>query len=159
MTAADAIGGFSRGDLLRVYRETRTIAVVGASDNPEKPAHEIPAYLRTQGYRIIPVNPRGGEMFGEPVAESLSVVSGRVDVVDVFRPPADAEGVARAAVGIGAKVLWFQPGTHTPEAVALARVAGLEVFFGICMGKTHAFLGLDVGLAENALGKGEEGSR
>ena len=145
--ATDRFGGFLREDLLRVYREARTIAVVGASDNPEKPAHGIPAYLQSRGYRIIPVNPRGGEIFGESAVGSLAEVGERVDVVDVFRPPVEAEAVARHAIEIeiGAKVLWFQPGTHTEKAVELARAAGLEVFFEICLGATHGQLGLGPG--------------
>jgi uncharacterized protein len=143
--ATDQLGGFPREDLLRVYRETRTIAVVGASDNPEKPAHRIPAYLQSQGYRIIPVNPRGGEIFGETAVASLAEIGETVEVVDVFRPPVEAEAVARQAIEIGAKVLWFQPGTHTEKAVELARAGGLEVFFEICMGATHGQLGLGPG--------------
>ena len=136
-----------RDALLRIYRQTRTIAVVGASANPQKPAHKIPAYLRSQGYRIVPVNPRGGELLGERAYRSLLEVPGPVDVVDVFRPPAEAETVARDAVAVGAKVLWFQLGTHTEKAVRLAAEAGLEVVADRCMGDTHGELGLGPGPA------------
>jgi uncharacterized protein len=131
--------------LTRIYRQTRTIAVVGASAHAEKPAHQIPSYLRSQGYRIIPVNPRGGELLGERAYRSLHEVPLPVDVVDVFRPPAEAETVAREAVAIGARVLWFQPGTHTDEAVRLATEAGLQVVADRCMGETHGELGLGPG--------------
>jgi uncharacterized protein len=134
-----------RDALLRIYRQTRTIAVVGASANPRKPAHKIPAYLRSQGYRIVPVNPRGGELLGERAYRSLLEVPAPVDAVDVFRPPAEAETVARDAVAVGAKVLWFQPGTHTENAVRLAAEAGLEVVADRCMGETHGELGLGPG--------------
>jgi uncharacterized protein len=134
-----------RDALLRIYRQTRTIAVVGASANPQKPAHKIPAYLRSQGYRIVPVNPRGGELLGERAYRSLLEVPAPVDAVDVFRPPAEAETVARDAVTVGAKVLWFQPGTHTEKAVRLAAEAGLEVVADHCMGETHGQLGLGPG--------------
>jgi predicted CoA-binding protein len=134
-----------RDALLRIYRQTRTIAVVGASANPQKPAHKIPAYLRSQGYRIVPVNPRGGELLGERAYRSLLEVPAPVDAVDVFRPPAEAETVARDAVAVGAKVLWFQPGTHTEKAVRLAAEAGLEVVADRCMGDTHGELGLGPG--------------
>jgi predicted CoA-binding protein len=134
-----------RDALLRIYRQTRTIAVVGASANPQKPAHKIPAYLRSQGYRIVPVNPRGGELLGERAYRSLLEVPAPVDAVDVFRPPAEAETVARDAVAVGAKVLWFQPGTHTEKAVRLAAEAGLEVVADRCMGETHGKLGLGPG--------------
>jgi uncharacterized protein len=134
-----------REQLTRIYRQTRTIAVVGASAHAEKPAHQIPSYLRSQGYRIVPVNPRGGELLGERAYRSLREVPVAVDVVDVFRPPAEAETVAREAVAIGAKVLWFQPGTHTDEAVRLATEAGLQVVADRCMGETHGELGLGPG--------------
>jgi alkanesulfonate monooxygenase SsuD/methylene tetrahydromethanopterin reductase-like flavin-dependent oxidoreductase (luciferase family) len=135
----------SREDLLRIYEQTKTIAVVGASADPSKPAHEIPRYLQSQGYRIVPVNPRVGEIFGERVYRSLHEIDVPVDVVDVFRPPAEAEAVARDAIAIGAKVLWFQPGTHTDAAVRLASEAGLTVVSGRCMGATHGALGLGPG--------------
>ena len=104
-----------RERLLRIYAETKTIAVVGASGDPAKPAHEIPRYLQQQGYRILPVNPRGGELLGEPVARSLAEVEGPVDVVEVFRPAAEAPQVAREAVKVGAKVLWLQLGIANEE--------------------------------------------
>ena len=96
-----------RERLTGIYRDTRTIAVVGASADESKAAHRIPAYLQQQGHRVRPVNPRGGELFGEPVAPSLTDVEGPVDDVDVFRPAAEAAGNARQAVAIGAKVLWL----------------------------------------------------
>jgi predicted CoA-binding protein len=148
MTPAGAEGArdpVSRVDLLRIYEQTKTIAVVGASADEAKPAHQIPRYLQSQGYRIIPVNPRGGEILGEPAFASLSDIDQPVDVVDVFRPPAEAEAVARAAASIGPKVLWFQPGTDTEEAIRLASEAGLEVVSGRCMGTTHGQLGLGPG--------------
>ena len=132
-------------ELRRIYEETKTIAVVGASADPEKAAHYIPRYLQSQGYRIIPVNPRGGEILGEPVRASLADVGEPVDVVDVFRPPEESEGVAKEAVAIGARVLWFQPETSSEEAVAIGDEAGLEVVVGGCMGELHGRLGLGPG--------------
>ena len=132
-------------ELRRIYTETKTIAVVGVSGDPKKPGHEIPRYLQRQGYRIVPVTPKGGEVLGETAYASLSQVDVPVDAVDVFRPSAEAEGVARDAVAIDVKVLWFQDGTHTDEAVKLARDAGLTVVFGRCMGTTHGMLGLGPG--------------
>ena len=135
----------ARDDLADIYREAGTIAVVGASDNPAKPANAIPAYLQGQGFRILPVNPRGGEILDEPVSSQLGEIDGPIDVVDVFRPPAEAEAIAREAVAIGAKVLWFQPGTHTDEAVRIATEGGLRVVTRRCMGVMHAQLGLGPG--------------
>jgi uncharacterized protein len=134
-----------REQLLRIYAETRTIAVVGASGDPSKPAHRIPRYLQSQGYRILPVNPRGGELLGEPVARSLAEVEGPVDVVDVFRPAEEAPGIARQAIEAGAKVLWLQVGIESEEARQEAEAAGLTVVMDRCMGEAHAELGLGPG--------------
>jgi uncharacterized protein len=134
-----------RERLLRIYAGTKTIAVVGASGDPAKPTHEIPRYLQQQGYRILPVNPRGGELLGEPVARSLAEVEGPVDVVEVFRPAAEAPQVAREAVKVGAKVLWLQLGIESEEARQIAEAAGLTVVMDRCMGETHGALGLGPG--------------
>ena len=134
-----------RERLLRIFAETKTIAVVGASGDPAKPAHEIPRYLQQQGYRILPVSPRGGELLGEPVARSLAEAEGPVDVVEVFRPAAEAPQVAREAVKVGAKVLWLQLGIESEEARQIAEAAGLTVVMDRCMGETHGALGLGPG--------------
>src|SRR5260370_36676148 len=100
------------GQQLRdIYASTHTIAVVGASADPAKIAHQIPRYLHDQGYRVLPVSPRAGELFGEAVRTSLADVPGPVDVDDVFRPPAEAASIPRQAIAPGAPALWFQPGT------------------------------------------------
>jgi uncharacterized protein len=134
-----------REQLVRIFANTTTIAVVGASGDPAKPAHQIPRYLQRQGYRIIPVNPRGGELFGEPVARSLAEVDGPVDVVDVFRPSEETPEIAREAAEIGAKVLWLQLGIESEEARKLAESAGLTVVMNRCMGEAHRQLGLGPG--------------
>jgi predicted CoA-binding protein len=134
-----------REKLLRIYAETKTIAIVGASADETKAAHQIPRYLQSQGYRIIPVNPRGGEILGEPVFHSLAEIDVPVDVVDVFRPAQEAPAIARQAIAIGAKVLWLQIGIESEEARQLAEVAGLTVIMNRCMGETHGQLGLGPG--------------
>ena len=135
----------SADQLRRIYATTRTIAVVGASANEAKPAHAIPRYLQSQGFRIVPVNPREDQILGEKVFRSLGDIDVPVDVVDVFRPPEEAEQVARDAVAIGPRVLWFQLGTDSDEGVRLAADAGLVVVYGRCMGETHGELGLGPG--------------
>ena len=132
-------------ELRRTYAETKTVAAVGASSDPSKPGHEIPRYLQGQGYRIIPVSPKGGELLGEHVYASLEEIDEPVDAVDVFRPPSESVGIAEAAVKIGAKVLWFQEGTESEEAIRIATDAGLTVVSGRCMGTTHGQLGLGPG--------------
>jgi uncharacterized protein len=129
----------------RIYEETKTIAVVGASTDPEKAGHEIPRYLQSQGYRVIPVTPTGGEIFGERTYPSLREVDVPIDVVNVFRPSEEAEGIARDAIAVGAKVLWFQQGTESRDGVRVAEEAGLTVVWARCMGTLHGQLGLGPG--------------
>jgi len=135
----------SHEDLLRIFAQPKTIAVVGASSTVGKPGHDIPRYLQSQGYRIVPVNPRGGEILGERAFASLRDVDIPIDVVDVFRPPEEALAVARDAIAIGAKVLWFQKDTDSDEGVTAAADAGLTVITKRCMGVTHGLLGLGPG--------------
>lgn len=132
-------------ELRAIYAATKTIAVVGASGDPDKPGHTIPRYLQAQGFRVIPVNPKGGELFGEPVHASLGDIAERVDVVDVFRPAEEAPAIAQQAAAIGAKVLWLQAGIYSDEAAAIAESEGLTVVMDMCMGATHQRLGLGPG--------------
>jgi len=120
-----------------IYADTKTIAVVGASGDPDKPAHSIPAYLQEQGFRILPVSPKGGELFGEQVVTSLSEIDEPVDVVNVFRPSGEAAGIAKDAAKLGAKVLWLQEGISSDEGEAIAKAAGMHVVMDRCMGETH----------------------
>lgn len=124
-------------ELIEIYQRVRTIAVVGASADPDKPSHKIPAYLQSVGYRIIPVNPSADELFGEPVHRTLADIDEPVDVVDVFRPPAETPAIARQAAEIGASVLWLQVGISSTEAERIATEAGMTAVMDLCMGATH----------------------
>lgn len=135
----------SDDELRAIYADTKTIAVVGATDNPEKPGHNIPAYLQSQGFRIIPVNPKGGDILGEKVYASLEDIPERVDVVDVFRPAEETPAIAQQAAAIGAQVLWLQAGIYSEEAAGVAKGEGLTVVMDMCMGATHKRLGLGPG--------------
>ncbi|MDQ3962825.1 MAG: CoA-binding protein [Actinomycetota bacterium] len=135
----------SDDELRDIYATTKTIAVVGASADPDKAGHNIPMYLQRQGFRIIPVNPKGGELFGERVYASLEDIPERVDVVDVFRPAEETPPIAQQAGAIGAKVLWLQAGIYSEEAAAIAKGEGLTVVMDMCMGATHERLGLGPG--------------
>lgn len=135
----------SEDELRKIYAETKTIAVVGASNDESKAANSIPRYLQRQGYRIVPVNPRGGEILGERAYPSLKEVDVPVDVVDVFRPSEETPAIAGDAVAIGAKVLWLQLGIESDEAATIAREGGLRVVMNLCMGATHKRLRLGPG--------------
>jgi predicted CoA-binding protein len=124
-------------DFREIYGRVKTVAVVGASSDPSKVAFAIPRYLKSQGFRIIPVNPKGGEILGQQVRTSLAEVDVPLDAVDVFRPAEETPDIARQAVAIGAKVLWLQEGIHSDEAQRIAEEAGLTFVSNRCMGETH----------------------
>lgn len=132
-------------ELRTIYEQTKTIAVVGASGDEMKAAHTIPRYLQREGFRIIPVNPKGGEILGEKVYERLEDIPEPVDVVDVFRPSEETPDVARDAVRVGAKVLWLQEGISSDEAERIATEGGLKIVMNRCMGETHYQLKLGPG--------------
>ncbi len=135
----------SADELRQIYAETKTIAVVGASNDESKPGNHIPAYLKSQGFRIVPINPKGGEILGERAYTSLREVDAPIDVVEVFRPSEETPDIARDAVSMGAKVLWMQTGIQSDEAAGIAEEGGLKVVMNRCMGVTHGQLGLGPG--------------
>ena len=109
-----------------VLASARTIAVVGASRDPRKAGGSVPEGLQRRGFRIIPINPFADVLFGERVYRTLAEVPENVDLVDVFRPAADAPEIARQAVAIGAKALWLQEDIRSEEARHIAEEAGLD---------------------------------
>jgi hypothetical protein len=109
-----------------VLASATTIAVVGASRDPRKAGGSVPEGLQRRGFRIIPINPFADVLFGERVYRTLAEVPENVDLVDVFRPAADAPEIARQAVAIGAKALWLQEDIRSEEARHIAEEAGLD---------------------------------
>jgi hypothetical protein len=125
-------------ELRALLGSARTIAVVGLSSRPDRPSHDVAAYLQSHGYRIVPVNPNEREVLGERAYPSLRDIPPEigVDVVDVFRRAEHASEIARDAVAIGAKALWLQQGIVDDEAYRIASAAGLDVVMGICIRTT-----------------------
>ena len=125
---------------LRILTENRTIAMVGLSADLMRPSHFAAIYMQSEGYDIIPVNPRyaGETILGERVYASLEEVPRPVDIVDVFRRADEAPAIARSTAAIGAKVLWMQLGVINDEAARIAREAGLEVVMDRCVKIEHA---------------------
>jgi uncharacterized protein len=110
----------------QILERATTIAVVGASRDPNKAGGSVPAGLQQRGFRIIPINPFADELFGERVYRSLSEVPEKIDIVDVFRPADAAPEIARQAVAVGAKALWLQLDIRSEEARRIAEAAGLD---------------------------------
>jgi uncharacterized protein len=128
----------SEGDLVaQILRGARTIAVVGLSSNPMRASHEVAAYLKSAGFRIIPVNPNETAVLGEKAYARLEDMPGPVDIVDVFRRAEEIPVVAESAIGIGAKVLWMQLGIENSGAAERARAAGLVVVEDACLLVEH----------------------
>ena len=115
----------------------KVIAVVGCSPKPERPSHYVAAYLKEQGYRIIPVNPGHAEILGEACYPGLAQIPEPVDIVDVFRRSEDVFPIIKEAIRIKAKALWLQDGITHPEGEAFARQAGLLVVSNDCMMRRH----------------------
>jgi hypothetical protein len=115
-----------------VLASAKTIAVVGASRDPRKAGGSVPEGLQRRGFRIIPINPFADELFGERAYRSLADVPEKIDLVDVFRPAADAPEIARQAVAIGAKALWLQEDIRSEEARRIAEEAGLDYIEDEC---------------------------
>jgi predicted CoA-binding protein len=127
-------------ELKRLLTEATTIAIAGASSNPDKASYGIMQKLQKAGYHVIPVNPRETEILGERSYPSLLDVPERIDIVDVFRRSEDAPSIADDAVTIGAKALWLQTGIVSEEAAARAQAGGLIVVMDKCIGATHSLL-------------------
>jgi len=123
--------------LRRLLEQTRTIAIVGLSANPDRPSNEVAQYLRRAGYTIVPVNPAATEILGEKCYPSLREVPVPIDMVDVFRKPEDVMPIVDEAIAIGAKSLWLQLEVIVPEAVKRAEAAGLQVVMDHCTKIEH----------------------
>lgn len=126
--------------LRRVLRESRTIAVVGLSADWFRPSYFASKYMQEHGYRIIPVNPKYPEILGEQSYPDLASIPEQVDIVDVFRKPADALPIAEQAIAIGARTLWLQIGVINEEAKRKAEEAGLTVIMDRCVKIEYARL-------------------
>jgi predicted CoA-binding protein len=130
-----------------ILRTVKTIAMVGASTNWNRPSYFVFKYLQGKGYRMIPVNPgsAGETLLGEPVRASLADLPAPVDMVDIFRKSEAAGDITDQAIAIGAKVVWMQLGVRDDAAAARAEAAGLKVVMNRCpkieYGRLHGELG------------------
>jgi len=121
-----------------ILEVSTVIAVVGASRDPNKAGGSVPFGLQRRGFRIIPINPYADTLFGERVYRTLADVPEKIDLVDVFRPAADAPEIARQAVAVGAKALWLQLDIRSAEARRIAEEAGLAYVEDECTAVTSS---------------------
>ena len=125
----------------RIFAECRTIAVVGLSSSPMRPSNGVAAFMKKQGYRIIPVNPNEAEVHGEKAYSNLGAVEEHIDLVDLFRRSEEAGSAVDEAIAVGAKAVWLQEGVIDSEAARRAEDAGLLVVMNRCWLKDFSQFG------------------
>jgi predicted CoA-binding protein len=121
-------------DIARLLAETRTIALVGASDRPDRPSYGVMRFLQRHGYRVFPINPQitGEHVHGEYVWRELGQSGEPIDLVDIFRRSELAGEAIDAAIAVGAKAVWTQLGVYSDAAIARAEAAGLTAVVDRC---------------------------
>ena len=127
-------------ELKKLLGSAKTIAMVGASDNPAKPSHLVFQQLLDAGYHVIPVNPHETSVLGHRAVASLAEITEPVDIVDVFRKAEDTPPIADEAAAIGAKTLWLQLGISNEETAARAKAHGMTIVMDTCIGVAHRTL-------------------
>src|SRR5207302_5028349 len=149
---------YSDAQLRAILERVKTIAMVGASSNWNRPSYFVMKYLQGKGYRVIPVNPgiAGQELLGEKVYAGLRDITDPIDMVDVFRPAREAPHIVEDAIAIGAPVLWMQLGIRNDAAAARAEAAGIEVIMNRCpkiefgrLGGELSWSGVNSGIIQN----------
>ena len=135
--------------IAQILNDSKTIAIIGLSNKPDRASHEVAAYLQEHGYRIVPVNPSyaGQTILGEQVvatlqeaADALAGSGQRIDIVDCFRKSEDIPPIAREAIAVRAGCLWMQLDIENQAAADLARAAGLDVVMNHCIKIEHRSL-------------------
>ena len=127
-------------EIRRLLQEVRTIAVLGLSNNPERPSFRVAAALQAYGYRVLPVRPGQTEVLGEKAYACLADLPLVPDLVDVFRAPEHVEGVVDECLAKGCKAMWLQEGVVNEQAALRARAAGLFVVMDRCVWKERRAL-------------------
>src|SRR6059058_3679453 len=153
---------YSDAQLRAILERVKTIAMVGASSNWNRPSYFVMKYLQGKGYRVIPVNPgiAGQELLGEKVYASLREippeVAEQIDMIDVFRPASEAPAIVEDSIAIGAPVVWMQLGIRNDAAAARAEAAGIEVIMNRCpkiefgrLGGELSWSGVNTGIIQN----------
>ncbi|MBZ5704083.1 MAG: CoA-binding protein [Acidobacteriia bacterium] len=123
--------------ITELLKRSKTIAVVGLSNSPLRPSHGVSAYMQTQGYRIIPVNPQIDEALGEKSYASLLEVPEKIDIVNIFRRPDAVEEIVDQAIQLKVPVVWMQESVIHEKAAEKARKAGIFVVMDRCILQEH----------------------
>jgi uncharacterized protein len=124
-------------EIRELLRTAKTIAVVGLSNKPWRPSFGVSEYMRSQGYRVIPVNPNIGETLGLQAYERLEDVPEKVDIVNIFRRSEFAGAIVDSAIRLGIRCVWMQEGVRDDTAAARAKQAGIGVVMERCILKEH----------------------
>ena len=131
-------GKYINPTLIReILTHTKTIAMVGLSPKKQRPSNFVASYLNYEGYRVIPVNPRATEIYGEKAYPDLLSIPDKVDMVNIFRRPEECLDIVKEAIEIGAKSVWMQLRVVNMEAAKLAEEAGLKVIMDRCVKIEH----------------------
>jgi predicted CoA-binding protein len=125
----------TEAEIDELLRGAKTVAVVGASDRPDRASYGVMKFAQDRGYRTIPVNPRitGEHVHGEFIWRELSQIGEPIDIVDIFRKSEDVGPVVDEAIAVGAKAIWMQLGIRNADAAAKAEAAGLKVVEDRCL--------------------------
>ena len=128
--------------LRNIYRLAKTIAVVGLSDNPDRPSYQVATYLKQHGYRIVPINPKYAVILGEPAYPDLvygarAISPTQIDIVDIFRKAEDVPPHVEEALVIHAPVVWMQEGIEHHDAAQKAKGSNVKVVMNRCLMKEH----------------------
>jgi predicted CoA-binding protein len=127
-------------DIKVILASARTIAIIGVSPRPDRDSHQVAAYLKEHGYRVVPVRPAQAQILGEKAYPSLDDVPETVDIVDVFRSSDQILPHAHEALRLNPRVFWMQEGIENREAAALLTAAGIDVVMDRCIKHEHARL-------------------
>lgn len=127
-------------EIKKILSGKKTIAVVGISDKKERDSYRVSLYMKENGYRIIPVNPKINEVLGEKAYPDLSSIPEPVDIVNVFRRSEEVPGVVAEAVSLNPAAIWLQLGVINEEAALLAQKKGIKVIMDRCIKIEHCLL-------------------
>lgn len=124
-------------EIITIIKESKTIAIVGASRYQEKAAHEVPKYLQSQGYKIIPVNPFASKILGVKAVDELGEIKEPVDIIDIFRPSEETPKIVAEAVKLQPKLIWLQWGIKNDEAKRVAEEHNIPLVMDRCLMMEH----------------------